>query len=475
MGSVVGRVWEEGVPEVPPPLRLQQWSRDDLISMMGRFRAQEGLAVRLAMFSRIMGLEPNEAQEVWNVLGLKPEGTVDVLSIAIPMIAMSRQEFISRVTFLFSVCDFNSDGSVRRSELVIGLRSLFKGLARFFPTLRPPMPQELEAAVDEVIRASDTNKSGELELDEILTVGYRCMGLRALLAPFPVQDDRVFESLIAFAGARERLGSKRAAKAEGKMRRDLMLCPEPFSPARSSWRRRPWTEPRVVSRPRSFLLWAVFADMATQRTMPAKALADWLTDRVQVRATLEKARDQLDSKDMVLDAKVGLVESMLTAFLAKGFAERLEACGAEERLSFRALAAMLWPNVPDRDVAACLKWARQFQAFHMVRELTKKGDRADSQELDVTRDDVDALFEVLDVDGDGKLTAAELQRVAGVDEEMVGKLMEMWDRDGDEELTKGEIMSIIWGMSQVVRQSMHGLFAASASAPEALRWKGSAS
>lgn len=55
------------------------------------------------------------------------------------------EEFISRVTFMFSVCDFNSNGSIKRSELFIGLRSLFKGLSRFFPKCKAPTAEELEA------------------------------------------------------------------------------------------------------------------------------------------------------------------------------------------------------------------------------------------------------------------------------------------------------------------------------------------
>lgn len=83
--------------------------------------------------------------------------------------------------------------------------------------------------------ANDKDKSGELELEEILNVGYRSKGLRMLLSPFPVQDHRVFESLIHFSGrdrGRERLREDQMNKVENTMRSRSPVAP--LVPCRAS-------------------------------------------------------------------------------------------------------------------------------------------------------------------------------------------------------------------------------------------------
>lgn len=95
MGDIMGRLWEGGgTPSVHNDLEcLQHWSREDLLNMMNRFRAQDKLAVRFATFWRIMGFgTKDEAMKVWGALGLKDDGTVDFLSVILPMVAMSKQE-----------------------------------------------------------------------------------------------------------------------------------------------------------------------------------------------------------------------------------------------------------------------------------------------------------------------------------------------------------------------------------------------
>jgi len=328
-----------------------------------------------------------------------------------------------------------------------------------------------------VFVANDKDKSGELELEEILNVGYRSKGLRMLLSPFPVQDHRVFESLIHFSGrdrGRERLREDQMNKVENTMRSKLLMSPDPVVTKSSKpSRQRPWRDPAVVSKPRAFMIWALFAEMATENTVSAKELVDLLQNRTDTKEMMERAHArglEGSSGAIAEDAKSKLIESMMTHLLHRGFLDRLSACGQDERLSFRALTSMLWPTVPDKDITACLKWARQFQAFRMLRELTKTKDSAltnadydpnrDGVKLDVTRDDVEALFEVLDVNGDGTLTVDELTRSGVVSVEEASRLMELWDRDRNDELQKGEIMSIIWGMNQVVRRQLKGMFAA---------------
>ena len=62
---------------------------------------------------------------------LQPEhvdrGLLDFRSIIGPMTVMSQQHYISRVTFLFSIYDMDGDGYLNLSEVVIAVRSIFRG------------------------------------------------------------------------------------------------------------------------------------------------------------------------------------------------------------------------------------------------------------------------------------------------------------------------------------------------------------
>ena len=73
---------------------------------------------------------------------------------------MSGQHYISRVTFLFSIYDMDGDGYLNLSEVVIAVRSIFRGtkelvetgvvtgLAHFFPKASVPERRRLEQVAE---------------------------------------------------------------------------------------------------------------------------------------------------------------------------------------------------------------------------------------------------------------------------------------------------------------------------------------
>jgi len=482
MGNVVDRFWDQGVPEVSEDLKhLQGWSREALIDAVERFKTQDRLSVRLAAFWKILDLHGrDEAMATWTALGLKEDGCVDFLSLILPMVAMSKQEIISRVTLIFSICDFNGNGAIKRSEFFIGLRCLFKGLSRFFPTATAPSTDDLEVAVETVFKSIDMDKSGELELEEMLTFGYRSKGTRALMYSFPVRDTRVFEALVCFIGAddtRQRARMDQVSKVESTMKSKLMLSPDPVLLAarrpRKSTRSTTWKEPVVITKPKAFMLWAVFTRLAKENIIVCDVFRAFLKNQSFVQDVLEESFDLLMNSHGVqceLAERAKLIATLQRQFNDPEFVSKIKDYDSAAKLSIRCIASLLWPAVPAKDISACLKWARQFQAFHILQELTRRKENSlsnsaydpdeDAARNDLTRDDVEALFEVLDADGDGTLTVEELI-AGGLKPEQANRLMALWDRDRSNELDKGEIMGIIWGMNQVVLRQMKGLFAAS--------------
>lgn len=480
MGDAVGKLWEQGPVQTPEDLKvLTGWRREPLVEAMNQFRGQSSLAVRFATFWRVLNFrDKNEALKVWRALHLKDDSTVDFMSVILPMVATSGQEYISRVTFLFSVCDFNGSGTINRSEFYIGMRSMFKGLSRLYPSFAMPSNHDLEQVTDGVFRKIDVDRSGELELEEVITFGYRNKDLRMLMLPFPVSDPRVFEELVNFMGtssSQTQARGSQMSKADTAFTAKLALTPDrrsskAFVPKRPP---RPWKEPAVVSKPIAFMLWSVFDCLAVDKTIPREELRAFLENRARMTEVLERSYDELleeHSVNVEGERKLKLIEGMRGYLTKPRILDSLEHKRDGELISLRGLASLCWPSVPEKDITACVKWGRQFQAYHALRELTKTQQSAltnpdydpamHSKDLDINADDVEALFEVLDHDSNGKMTIQELTADGHISLPQADKLMALWDRDRNKELTKGEIKSIIWGMNQVLRRQMKGLFAA---------------
>jgi len=484
MGEVLSGMWKNGAPRQAEALqKLTRWKREELIEMMTRFRSFPSLAVQPCDLACLLGRQTSEreAAELFQAMGIKAKGSTDFLSIVMPMVVISDQSFISKVTFLFSITDFNCSGTVNRPEFYIGMRSLFKGLARFCPTASPPSGTDLEKATNRVFDKIDGDKSGLVELEEILVFAYRSKGLRDLFAPFVGQDRRDFEELICFAGNNDghvkRMNHQIEIEARG-LKKQIMLTPDPVSKGtkgvvrRRANHERPWLEAGVMTKPRVYVIWWAFAELQKDAQVNCNDLLQLALDTRRLKDLLTKGANTLrhegflHSTDSAAEQKViAYVQTHLTALPAL---QKLREQGPQAGLSMRAILAMFWGNVPEREISQCLKWCRSFQAMSALRELLKPTSshvsdpnydpEVDDVVLNVSEDDVAALFEIIDEDGNGKLCKNELVRLGQLTEEEATHLGRICDQDGDGELTHGDFVAIIKGMREEISRKMKGLF-----------------
>jgi len=492
MGDVVSSMWRNGTPKPPDALQpLAGWSREDLIEAVAAFRKKGQMAVKFPAFAQILGSNCSEkqAQGMWKALGGKDGGSLDFLSVLLSMVVMSNQKFISRVTFLFSVADFNSSGSISKSEFYIGMRALFKGLVKFFPSSLPPSSGDLERATNKVFEKMDADQSGSIDLEEVLIFAYRSKGLRQMFGVFPSSDERVFEELVLFNGetVQRQESSADSAKKEGKvaMRSKLALAPDPTPSGGGGGKKkcqvlRPWKQPTIVTKARAYMVWCLFdsllePDKFGGAEFKVKKLTDLIEEEAKLQEELARFASRLDDeglKDKDKTAEARAVRYMHAHLTSESSKNKLAEYEPDDMLSLRGMLAVLWTNVEEREIQQGIQWCRKYQAHMALHELCKTKESAltnadydpsqHAMELDVTQDDIQAIFDVLDTNGDGKLTMDELVGDGSIDDKQAAHLQRLWDRDRDGELTKGDMLSIILGMNQMVRRELKGLFASHA-------------
>jgi len=483
-------MWKSGPPRLPQGLQfLVGWSREDLIEVMARFRSFPKLSVQAGDLAYLLGrqLSEQEARDIFASMGAQSHGSLDFLSIVLPLVVMSNQSYISKVTFLFSIADLNASGSINRPEFYIGVRSLFKGMARFCPASAPPCGGGLEKAANAVFDRIDVNQSGLVELEEMLVYAYRSKGLRELVAPFPCQDQRDFEGLIRFARGNpqqeRRINQKVDMHAKG-LRKQIMLTPDPAcvagSPAtwltrRTKQRERPWILSAVVTKPRVYVMWWFFNKLKKGSQIQRSGLLELINDPRRLDEVLSHGAAELRPAELIHQsdtmAELKVVSYIKTHLCAASSVQRLKEQAKEEGLSLRALLSTMWLNVPEREINQGLKWCRQFQALAALKELLRpvqsddvdpfQGPENEALHLNLTEDDVQALFDVIDQDGNGNLSITELVALGNLSGAEAKHLEKVWDRDRSGELSQEELLASIHGRSRELRGSIKGVFAAS--------------
>lgn len=481
-------MWATGPPEMAEPLApLRGWTRDGLIAAMQRFRSQPNMAISLGTFWRVLDCFATvaEAERAFEIFGARRSGHVDFLSVLLPMVVVSQQKYISRVTFLFSVIDFNSSGSITRSELYIGLRALCRGLQHFFVTSSPASGGELEKASNSAFGMMDEDGSGLVSLEEILTFAYRSKALRNMMAPFPSADCGTFEELIVFHSStqQERKEEERES-SEGALTWKLRTTPDPLSAIRAPRKRhvgrpltkpseRRWTRPPEVTRPHAFLAWAVFHSVEQDALVSLRELLELLKHgNARLLKVLEDSAKQLEDEGRLEEHRRDGAKQVLdyTYFhLCAGSTLQNLLEQGDEQISLRAYFAAVWDKASEREISRCLKWCKHFQAMAALQQLLKPTDShmvnskydpiRDKANLRVSEADIDALFEVMDQDGDGRLTVKEMLQMGCITERDAKQLFQLWDGDRDGHLTKGELMSIVVGINQVVHHQLKRMFA----------------
>jgi len=506
MGTALTTIWDKGHPQVKESLQsLQNWSREDIQEACAKFKHDSGLAVNLGTFMRVLGFtDRQKAEAAFNELKNNRDH-VEWFAVIAAMLVMSNQKYISKTTFLFSLCDFNSSGHVNVAELCIGMRYLFMGIHRFFANATVPTRDEIEKSTIAVFAKIDTHKTDYISIGEVVAFSYMSKNLRTLLGPFPSSDERIFEDLVtfAFSSKGQKIASTlRLETQEQKMLQELRLAPHagthttvsPSSQRRTQARKmrnRPWHDNSTITKPFAWLMYHLFTELqdAGLRAIPNQVLADAVGDHRRLKTLLQ----QFSQKAAAVDVDMNEPGHPLTLLLVlmekhltdKNFATRLHDHDGDA-VSLHGLFCLMCPQVTEAEIDDGMRWCAAYRAHDVLSELLryKTSPMVDAAadapqhtlELNISEDDVLALFEAVDMDGSGEMSMQELCEKGSLPPGEARRLIELWDRSRSGELSKGDILAIVHQVHSSVRQSMKALFTESRgrppvqSAPD-LSWK----
>lgn len=450
-----------------------------------KFRSENAHLVNLCIFMRVLRLnDRKDAEPAFDAFKNSKE-RVEWLSVIAIMILMSNQKFISKVTFLFSLADFNGNREVNCAELCIGLRYLMLGISHAFPHIKVPPKNEVEKDTIEVFSKIDGDKSAYVTLEEIVSFAYMSTPLRRFFAPFPAEDQRIFEELIIFnqeSGCQRHESVKRLGEQEKKMINSLRLTPDVAQKKQGrrsemrAKRERPWCENTMVTKPFSFLVYRLFAHLIDES-------ANWISNETLLNLThsnkvlkeivdgavKHSAEQGVEDPGHPLRTVASSLESRITG---AEFARSVQHHG--DHISLRALFCLLCPGVKEAEIQDGMKWCHGYRAHDVLEELLKHktgamsldrdssfDDRPDEERvhIEVDEEDIDALLEAIDLDKNGNISLEDLVKGGNLQPEEARRLVRLWDREKTGELSKGDLLAIVHEMHSSVRQNMKALFA----------------
>lgn len=494
MGAVFIRLWSKGflggfgTPAVHPELeKLLGWGREDLRAAFERFCRQPGLAVTLLGFADILRLE-SSSEERPAFQRLKPKkDKVDMLAVFAAMVATSNQRFISRVSFLFSIFDLDSSGTVNCAEFFIGVRSIVHGLVMFFDSAVMPSKRELEDTTAEVFDRIDRDHSGFISLGELLNYSYRTGDIKKVLEPFPANDHRLFEQLICFP--RDTFNDKftqAATEKIGKFQAKVDMHPYPSEQvarrhsemgvhqnASNALIRRAGPPPKEFTKAHAWFIYRVFnilAGVETATTIPDENLQKLRDDNTYIYEVLNTASaaaslvtgarekkpvgKQAGRISIVGDAKdlTKLVGHLQRYFHDRHAGEKLDAFG-EGSVTLRAFFCVILHSLTEGEIETCLRWCQSFRAHDVLKEFMVTG-----QTHYIDCEDIRMIFETMDTDHNGKLTVEELMEGGELERDQAEILLKRLDGDMSGEISAAELEGVLRNMDTSIRASFRLAF-----------------
>jgi len=516
MGGTVDRFWaHEGSTEVGHGslTQLQGWTRQDLRCTFEVFTSMGGHAVNCRQFGQIIRSSHfSHSKEIFDYL-IGPDhverGLLDFWSVIGPMVIMSGQHYISRVTFLFSIYDMDGDGSLNLSEVVIAVRSVFKGLAHFFPKASLPDGRRLEQVAEEMFQRFDKNSSGNVTIEEMVNYAYRSEGLLRLCEPFPAHEKHIYEEPVHFHSSKpsSKVPTKTGASKPSRPRMDASrghgFHASAASTSRSTYDK-PWLrgDHDGLTKAHAWVAWISFRTLATKASphlIDGRELGQLISrgrPRVfpLIYAAVEESKgaaDRFDRTDELYASRI--VMSVSQALLAKDILERLQQmletpevaeASPPGHFPLSKFLHLLWPRAAETALQSCLRWCHVFHAHQVLVQLLKEkraslrqsrlyrgslalaeaesssGRRPVALLEHLDRTDLKILFEALDIDGNGKLSARELCIQGGLTAKEAQRLLRIWDQDTDGELTQSELSGVVQAMDSALKQQVKGMFAA---------------
>jgi hypothetical protein len=372
MGPALGRIWSAGNPELHDCCSsLKGWSREALAEACGDFKSLPTLAVNLHDFWKILKFDDREKAEAAFSKLQNTKQRVEWLPVVAAMIVMSDQKYISRVTCLFSICDFNGTGRLNKAELCIGLRLLLLGLSRCFSNVGAPGNRDGDSESIRLFDTIDEDNTGYISIENILSFAYRSKELRLLLSPFPASDRRIFEQPLLISSANRAMRDPSLEclrQQEQHMRGKLQLTPDAPRARRSvrqSMRqeRRQWKPRRthIITKQFSWCLYKIFMKLRTQSNeILVQELEDLVGDPYKFKqfvwetctGNVEDASEpSLSNYEKTEADSVRVHSSRLETLLRRPeFSNRLQSHQrehGEDSITLRALFCLCFPNVPE--------------------------------------------------------------------------------------------------------------------------------
>jgi len=561
------------VPKVAYPLAaLQGWSREDLKLLVERFRANPQHCVNNRKFHELLRCKSQaDANAMFEALLHNGQTQLDFWTVIGPMVVMSRMQYISRVTFLFSLYDVSGDSCLSQDELKLAMRTLLVGLSHFCPTAVMPDQSRIHRVIEETFNRIDADGSGFVSIGEMLNYAYRSEGFLKLARPFVASDQRVFEEPINFRAQLKhsklkakdgdaekaelpgqvaspcpspRLALKPTAAsprpgahlrpdraqedASSGLRDELRISPDPEGlqtedlRARKGPRRSRQLQAKHegITKALSWVAWVAFrtiASLENRRLIRGSDLLELVSSRQSsvfplINSAVEVGRSQIGcsmpkGEERASHMAMSISQQLLSTDSVDRLRTLLSMTGlhhpgptgslnshvdqADGVVSLRMFLCFLWPRVSDAGIECSFRWCQVFHAQQVLAVLMTKrraslvGTRQRNSRWsvdstfaaeppqsgrgsqvhrgflnDIDREDLKILFDIIDINGDGELSARELCVQGGLDAKQAQCLLKVWDQNHNGNLSQLEISSVVQAVDSGLKQQMKGLFAA---------------
>jgi len=503
MGEFVSKFWQGGVTEAQAPLKtLQGWQREDLVKVFRKFKLIGTLTVDFPTFHALLGFQTEKSAQAAFDAFSPNKGRVDFCMVIGPMVAMSTQQLISRFSLLFSMYDFDGDGTMNHAELFIALRTLMLGFGHYFKKTAVPKASEVEKATLDTFQKLDPDGTDRVLLDDLLTFVYQDPRVMKLATPFPSSDVRIYEEIIKFndrSQAIDDFTGNLEGQLKGKLSDRLKTTPDPLGAnrPRASIAPKPKTRTKtltkIITQPIAWVMWKTFStlakapsknspatevveDAATLKTIPRPELRKLLVEickagparmATKLAKIIQEAAgrggdgteqlpqfDELDPRDKE-SFNLGTVSLKLQRQLAtEDIVSRLDVHGDDVDVSLREFCCLTWPTVPASDIDFGIVWCKRFRAQYLLEHMLKQ----DLKEGDMDGHDVQALFQVMDANNDGSITVEEIVKVGCLSLDEATRLVSQFDSDKNKSLSKKEIHSVVRAMNDSLKDQFKAAY-----------------
>lgn len=455
---------------------FKRWSFEELRATFEQFLAMESFTLNLHEFWKIFDFPSRRDAEAAFKFFNPRQGRVDFMTIMCPMIILSDMSRISKVSFLFSMVDFDGSGLVSHPEFCILLEGLVKGLAKFFKEMKPVKVVQIEQCAKVVFQELDKDNSKYIDIHEMTAFAYRSREINMLMTPFHGKDKRLFEDAIPFRALKDGQIKKWVEQKQSKFE-DTCSARAPKikvdgEPARRRNARsglknkRPWRKPTSVTPAAARILWLVFSslDDDNDNVVGLDVIQEALEwgGKIHEWRRHYRVEDDNDPDDLHFEGKSNMdAVHLFNRLNSPEFLERVQE--AKDSVSLQGFTVMTWPRINASEVRCVIAWMQKFKAEQVLTDIFKSVQTGVTEE-DLTTDDIKYLFQCMDVNKDGVLSVQEMIADEVLSEQEAQKVIYALDYNNNGKLTLQETMQVVLGKDVAVGAFADGLKAGFAAA-----------